>query len=355
MICSTNNTNSILSKYLPGTFRSFVNYETKFFFKVSLPFIAGSVVGVIILVAYLLENLCNLARFVLSDAYRRSLDAKKLTSEQKIPRFTVAVSVTMTLVYFLYLTVCRAAFDILNCQTTIPSTGIYYMASRPLEKCYVEGSMQSRLSPIAITVIIVYGIGFPGGIFLAFYFLRNRIKEDQWLRVHGLGDSYARNKNLSLRKSCGQMYRMYQPRFYLWSTLILIRKLLLCAIAVMFRDNPTYQMASTLSLMFAAFIMQVKAKPYLDSKEKAHLMRQEAESKILAEILRLERQSMLVRASGDSYAKLLHQMRSQIDEQDKIISQHRQDFLNLNTVELVLLASAVILCKLQNVHYVYLL
>ena len=44
--------------------------------------------------------------------------------------------------------------------------------------------------------------------------------------------------------------------------------------------------------------------------------------------------------SGDSYAKLLHQMRSQIDEQDKIISQHRQDFFNLNSVELVLLAES---------------
>ncbi len=290
---------------------------------------------------------------MLSDSYRRSLDAKRLTSDQKLPRFTVAISVTMTLVYFLYLTVCRAAFDILNCQTTIPSTGIYYMASRPLEKCYVEGSMQSRLSPIAIVVIVVYGIGFPGAIFLAFYLLRNRIKDDQWLRVHGSGDSYLRNKNLILRKSCGQMYRMYQPRFYLWSTLILIRKLLLCAIAVMFRDNPTYQMSGTLSLMFAAFIMQVKAKPYLDSKERAHLLRQEAENKILAEILRLERQSMLIRASGDSYAKLLHQMRSQIDEQDKIISQHRQDFFNLNSVELVLLASAVILCTLHNVLHAY--
>ena len=95
--------------------------------------------------------------------------------------------------------------------------------------------MQSRLSPIAIVVLVVYGIGFPGAIFLAFYLLRNRIKEDQWLRVHGSGDSYARNENLTLRKSCGQMYRMYQPRFYLWSTLIWSKAT--CAIAVMFRDN----------------------------------------------------------------------------------------------------------------------
>ena len=115
----------------------------------------------------------------------------------------------------------------------------------------------------------------------------------------------------------------------------------------MFRDNPTYQMASTLSLMFAGFIMQVKATPYLDMKEKAHLLRQEAEKKILDEILRLERQSMLVRVSGSSYGKLLHHTRSQIDEQDRIIAKHRQDFLNLNAVEVILLGSAVLLCKLH--------
>merc|ERR1712159_342308 len=40
----------------------------------------------------------------------------------------------------------------------------------------------------------------------------------------------------------------------------------------------------------------------------------------------------------------MHQIRLQIDEQDRIIAQHRQDFFNLNSVELVLLASAVILC-----------
>ena len=65
---------------------------------------------------------------------------------------------------------------------------------------------------------------------------------------------------------------------------------------------------------------------------------------------------MLVRVSGGSYAKLFHHMRSQIDEQDRIISKHRQDFLNLNTVEVVLLGSAVLLCKLHlcdEIHEIF--
>ena len=124
------------------------------------------------------------------------------------------------------------------------------MASRPLERCYVDGSMQSKLSPVAILVILIYGFGLPGGICVFFYAFRKRLKADQWLRVHGIGESVSHNKNFALRKACGQMYSMYQPQFYLWSTFILIRKLLLCAVGIMFRENPTYQMASTLSIMF---------------------------------------------------------------------------------------------------------
>ena len=61
-------------------------------------------------------------------------------------------------------------------------------------------------------------------------------------------------------------------------------------------------------------------------------------------------------STQSEHAKLLHHMRSQIDEQDRIISKHRQDFLNLNTVEVVLLGSAVLLCKLHlcdEIHEIF--
>jgi len=112
----------------------------------------------------------------------------------------------------------------------------------------------------------------------------------------------------------------------------------------MFKENPTYQLAGTLAVVFAAFVLQVKNMPFLDVKERAHLMREEAEQKILDEILRLERQSLLVRVNGSSYSKIMHSMRTQIDEQEKILSKHRNDHFNLNTVELTLLGCAVTLC-----------
>merc|ERR1711907_298265 len=68
------------------------------------------------------------------------------------------------------------------------------------------------------------------------------------------------------------------------------------------------------------------------------------ESNILKEVLRLERQSMLVRVQGSSYGQLMHTMRKQIDEQDKIMAQNRNDILNLNAVESVFLSCAVTIC-----------
>ena len=100
-------------------------------------------------------------------------------------------------------------------------------------------------------------------------------------------------------------------------------------VSVLFKENPTYQLAATLALMFVAFIFQVKASPYLDVREKAKLMRIQAEKNILSEVLRLERQSLLVRVQGQSYSQLMHTMRAQIDEQDKIMAKHKNDMFNL--------------------------
>ena len=97
----------------------------------------------------------------------------------------------------------------------------------------------------------------------------------------------------------------------------------------MFKENPTYQLAGTLAVVFAAFVLQVKNMPFLDVKERARLMREEAEQKILDEILRLERQSLLVRVNGSSYSKIMHTMRMQIEDQEKIMSKHRNDHFNL--------------------------
>jgi hypothetical protein len=302
-------------------FRSIVTYENKFYFKALLPFLGGALIATVFSIVYVAQRIKKCF------SRRRAMSAAD--TEKKVPAAAVVTSITMSMVYFLYLTVCRAGFDVLNCQDTMPPTGKFYMVSMPLEECYKDGGMQLRLLPYAVLLLLVYGVGFPAGIAFIFALKKKTILADQSLRLQDKGDTYLNNPNYGFRRACGQMYGMYQPKFVLWPTLILIRKIFLCAANVLFKENPTYQLSATLSIMFAAFIFQVKANPFLDVKEKARLMREQAEANILKEVLRLERQSMLVRVQGNSYGQLMHTMRKQIDEQDKIMAQNRMDIFNL--------------------------
>jgi hypothetical protein len=308
-------------------FRSIVTYENKFFFKVALPFLGGGVLAVFFLIVSTFQCLQRCVQRCTTK--RRAKSAIDHMTNDKVPATAIVTSMTMSLVYFLYLTVCRAAFDIVNCQDTLPPAGRMYMVAMPLEECYTPGGLQSRLLPYAIIVLLFYGLGFPFGIVILFLLKKKAILADQSLRVHDKGNDYASNRNYAFRRACGQMYSMFQPQYHMWAILMLFRKLLLCAVSVLFKENPTYQLAATLALMFVAFILQVKASPYLDAREKAKLMRVQAEKNILSEILRLERQSLLVRVQGQSFAELMHTMRAQIDEQDKIMAKHRNDIFNL--------------------------
>merc|ERR1711988_1845397 len=164
---------------------------------------------------------------------------------------------------------------------TIPQTGKLYMVAEPLEECYKPGGLQAKLLPYAYLVLLIYGFGFPMSVGLLFLLFKKKIAADQKLNVHDKGGTSLSNPNYAFRRSCGQLYGVFQPRFYLWSIFLIVRKLLLCAISVMFKENPTYQLAGTLAVVFAAFVLQVKNMPFLDVKERARLMREEAEQKNL--------------------------------------------------------------------------
>ena len=304
------------------TLRSVVTYETKFYFKVALPLIGGAFLSVVY------SSIVFFSRIKQCTKQRTAVLADKPVRPPSMYVSTI-VSVTTTMMYFLYLNVCRAAFDILNCQDTLPPTGTLYMVSEPLEECYKPGGLQTRLLPYAYLVLLIYGAGFPVTVGFLFLYSKDRIAADQRLNVHGKGGSSLTNPNYALRRACGQLYGVFQPKFYQWSLFLITRKLLLCAIGVMFKENPTYQLAGTLAVVFAAFILQIKNSPFLDVKERARLMRDEAEQKILDEILRLERQSLLVRVNGSSYGQIMHTMRLQIEEQEKIMAKHRNDHFNL--------------------------
>ena len=117
----------------------------------------------------------------------------------------------ITVIYFLYLVITRAAIDIFNCQATIPPTGDYYMVSLPHEKCYVAGGVQTVLVGPASAVLLFYCVGFPVAIWMIFTRKREIIEQDQLLRAAGRGDSYTENKHYEFRRSFSKLYYAYKP------------------------------------------------------------------------------------------------------------------------------------------------
>ena len=145
----------------------------------------------------------------------------------ELPLSTQVVSMINTLIYFLYLGICRAALSIFNCVDTKPITGRKYLASEPMEECGDPRGVQVRLAPFAIGVLMFYCIGFPAYIMIVFYKKRKRIVEDQVLRAHGRGEDPATNKNYGTRKMYGKMYFPYQPTKYWWALVVLGKKFFL--------------------------------------------------------------------------------------------------------------------------------
>lgn len=274
--------------------------------------------GVILIGAF---GFYELSRIVRHEGTKSEIRKRK---KQELPLKTQIVSMTNTMIYFLYLSITRTAFDIFNCVDTKPATGQQYLAAQPLEECYLEGGVQMKLSIPALLVLIFYCGGFPAYVLTLFTYLRPKILADQTMRAHGRGEDPLTNKNYGVRKMFGKMYMPYQPKYYWWAMIVLGKKFILCYFGIIFRVYPTFQMAMTLGVLFLAFVFQVTHHPFMGMMERAQIVKHEAEETLVKEILRLEKAQMLVRMNGKAYYQMVHKNRLQIDEQSKIMAKHHK-------------------------------
>ena len=317
--------------------KGWINFERKWFMKVSLPFIGGLFVAI------------AMTYIAIKRSIKRCIQSKHLTRaeilamKQKAPPLCAqVVSMINTLIYFLYLGICRAALSIFNCIDTKPITGRKYLAAEPMQECYVPGGVQQRLHPWAVGFLIFYCIGFPAYIFILFTINKKKIIEDQTMRAYGRGEDPMTNKNFGMRKMFGKMYYAYRPTKYWWALIVIWKKFLVVLFGVMFRNFPTFQMAITLFVVFLAFSAHVDNDPFMGMIEKAEIIRSDAEETILREIKKLERSQLLVRINGKAYYQLMHSMRVQIDEQELIMAKHHNSPYNYNNIEAVFLMTSCV-------------
>lgn len=322
--------------------RGFLTYERKWWVKVSFPLLGGILVAVFVIIIYVKRTLTK-CQIWLADRKRRRPRKKKQISNEA-PLSAVVISMTFAMIYFLYLTICRTALEIFNCADTEPKTGRYYMVSEPMEECFVIGALQDRLAPYALMVLAGYTGGYPMLLLCIFHYYKDKIIADQVMRAHDRGETPRTNRFFFLRIAFGKVYYMFRPKHYRWGLTVLARKFLLSVIFLLFNDDVTFQVASILGVVFVNFVLQVRFMPYMGTREKAVVIREEAEERILTEIKRLERAQLLVKINGKSYYELMHKMRVEIDEQEEIMNKHKHDLFNLNTVETTLLGALVFLC-----------
>jgi hypothetical protein len=281
------------------------------------------------------------------------------------PDWRSYISVYMITVNFLYLVVTRRAFQIFNCNPTSPADGWSYTTfsdpSCPLGlcRCYDSGLHEETkdffhrkfITPAAMAVSF-YTVGFP--LVVALVILRNKgaIKEDQYLRILGLGDkdTESTNKAWSVRLKYYQLYYYFRPGKVYWLLWILYRKASIAVIATVFYSNPGFQLAFTILILFSSYVMQVRSRPYLSQTEKsreiaAHNERveqgDEKKMQLENEIKRLR----VTKAAREADAKNRKKRLSFSANYESLSpSANEKFFFDYNTVELLLLGCSIFIC-----------
>jgi hypothetical protein len=300
------------------------------------------------------------------------------------------ISVFVVSFYYLYLSLTKRALDVFNCNPISPDDGYTYTTFTSLScdrgglcRCGDPSGAQVRLLPMAIVFLVLYSFGYP--LFIAIVLNRNSslVKQDQYLRAHGVGEKRATNpETYDLRKRYAKLYYQFRPRFCtFWILVLLARKFWIAFAALLFRGNPTFQMAVILLILFASLVMQVAWKPYLSSGDNQSVI---DELEVLVERAAIERDFVQYIKIHDGVQKSLvldvEQTRKQhekksgkrmgnkrsksiagaqlevrqsnggvlVDDRRQYLSkksrQALQYFANLNTLEFILLSCGIFVC-----------
>jgi hypothetical protein len=192
------------------------------------------------------------------------------------------ISVYLILVYFLYLMLVRRALQIFTCNPMTPSDGFLYTTFTSAEcpyglcRCYdasrhedTKDFFQGQFIVPATAFLLLYGAGFP---FLTYVILkRNKkdVKTDQVLRAYGLGNELELSTKSvwAARTSYKHLYYFFKPGKTYWVLWILYRKVAISIIAVLFYSNPGFQLAFTILVLFSAYVLQVRHRPFMSTAE----------------------------------------------------------------------------------------
>lgn len=239
-----------------------LQYEVKWFFVMGLP-VAAATLFLLAHIAVYLKKKCILR-----------------TNKKLHAHGSALIGMTLILFYYLYLYLTRTILDVFNCSPTDPPDGHEYLEV-VFVPCGEEGGLQLFLMPFAVVLFLVYSVAFPIFLFFLLHNNRHTIMEDQILRANHLGDRKMENPNaFELRKRLHKLYYHFKPWYSFWKIIIIGRKFLVAFSSLMFRKNPSFQLAVVLLVLMCSYALQVKYNPYMSMSETDKILK---EHKLLAE------------------------------------------------------------------------
>jgi hypothetical protein len=269
------------------------------------------------------------------------------------------IGTSLILMYFGYLYITKNTLDIFNCGPTDPDDDYEYLEA-VFEKCWVndkEGEngcldpngckgIHLTLLPWAIIFFLVYCVGYPALLGWILWRGKESAREDQLLRAQGKGDKRSENPYYNFRKRYHKLYFNYKPDFVWWILVILLRKFLISVITIIFRRNSLFQMAFMLLVLFAAYAVQVIYRPYMSMSERKQVLEDHE-----MRMRRMHQDTHAIDAHAhlrgtDHHKKGKRNVRlgdtgvPSLREQGVATANY---FFNYNTVEAVLLTSAILI------------
>jgi hypothetical protein len=226
---------------------------------------------------------------------------------------------------------------------------IEYMSGmvQPDYECWAKGSWQLTLFPFGVATLATYTFALP---MVALWWLRkNRtaVKTDQILRAQGMGDDRLSNPRFyDFRMMWQKLYYHYLPGKWYWEFVIMTRKMFIAGTTLAFRDVPSYQLAIALLVLFTAYVLHVKNRPYMSHTtinsvvelHKKKIMTDPLHAKIDADIREAIRKNYRKRTVINPFDRT--GLKKNSEKAAMAVIMHAFD---ANTVEAVLLACCVLI------------
>ena len=336
----------------PECLISNLEFPAKFYFTESMPFMALGILMVVHII------------YTIQKVYKNGRRVKWLSHVGRL------VGIYILIIYVLYLSLTKYALDVFDCNPLSPDDGYSYTTFSSLScdggglcRCNQPGGLQQSLVPSAIGFLMLYSGGFPLVVATILYTNRREIEEDQYLRAYGLGTRRETNQRAwATRKKYKLIYMYYKPEYHFWMLAVLARKFGIAFAALMFRGNPSFQLATILIVLFVCFTVQVKNRPYMstgeypavvfDLNQKSKLaledssylhyrdlVRKVAESQQATSRISRSEKAVRTKAGGEDFWTTATHERLQ----NEIQSRTQKYFFDLNAVEAILLASITVI------------